>query len=74
MFKERPTFPRYAVTYDVKNVLDYVKNCSISSETLLELIAKIVATMMCLFSGQKSQTLVSLSTNCMYLNNSGCVF
>ena len=26
MFKERPTFPRYTVTYDVKYVLDYVKN------------------------------------------------
>ena len=26
MFKERPTFSRYTVTYDVKYVLDYVKN------------------------------------------------
>ena len=25
MFKERPTFPRYTITYDVKHVLDYVK-------------------------------------------------
>ena len=24
MFKERPNFPRYTVTYDVKYVLDYV--------------------------------------------------
>ena len=30
--------------------------------------------MMCLSSGQRPQTLVSLSTDCMYLNNSGCVF
>ena len=26
MFKERPTFPRYNVTYDIKYFLDYVKN------------------------------------------------
>ena len=37
MFKERPTFPRYTVTYDVKHVLDYVKKCYISTETSLEL-------------------------------------
>ena len=74
MFKARPTFPRYTVTYDVKYVLDFVKKCSISSETSLELTSKILATMMCLLSGQRSQTLVSLSTDCMYLNNSGCVF
>ena len=73
MFKERPTFPRYTVTYDVKYVLDYVKKCSISSETSLKLTSKVLATMMCLFSGQKSKTLVSLSIDCIYLNNSGCV-
>ena len=36
--------------------------------------SKILATMICLLSGQRSQTLVSLSTDCMYFNNSGCVF
>ena len=74
MFKERPTFPRYTVTYDVKHILDYVEKCSFSTETSLELTSKILATMMCLLSGQRSQTLVSLSTDFTYLNNSGCVF
>ena len=74
MLKERPTFPRYTVTYDVKYVLDFVKKCSISSETSLELTSKILATMVCLLSRQISQTLVTLSTDCMYQNNSGCVF
>ena len=31
MFRERPNFPRYIVTYDVKYVLDHVKKCSIPS-------------------------------------------
>ena len=30
--------------------------------------------MMCLLSGQRSQTLASLSTDCMHLNNTGCAF
>ena len=74
MFKDRPTFPRITVTYDVKYVLDYVEKRSISSETSLELTSKILATMMCLLSRQRSQTLASLFTDCMHLNNSGCVF
>ena len=74
MLKERPTFPCYTVTNDVKYVPDYVKKCSISSETSLELISKLLATMMCLLSGRRSQTLVSIPTDCMYFNNSGCVF
>ena len=67
IFKERSTFPRYTVTCDVMYVLSksmlicYIKKCSSSSETSLELTSKILATMMCLISGQKSQTLVYLS-------------
>ena len=56
MFKEKSTFPRYTVTCDVTHVLDYVKKCSFSSVTSLELASKILATMMCLLSGQRSQT------------------
>ena len=72
MFKERPTFPRYIVAYVAQYVLDYVKKCFISSETSLELTSKILATMMRLLSGQRSQTLASLSTDFMHHNN--CVF
>ena len=72
MFKKRPTFTRYTVTYDVKYALDYVKKCFIFSETSLELTSKILAAMMCLLSRQRSQTF--LSAVCVYLNNSGCGF
>ena len=54
-FNEGPTFPHYTVTYDVKYVLDYVKKCSISNGTSLELTSKILATIMCLLSGKRSQ-------------------
>ena len=33
-----------------------------------------MATIVCLLSGQRSQTLAALPTDCMYFNNSGCVF
>ena len=39
------------------------QKCSFSSETSLELTSKIVATIVCLLSGQRSQTLAALSTD-----------
>ena len=50
MFKERSTFSRCIVTYDIKYILDYVKKYFISSEMLLELTSKILETVMCLLS------------------------
>ena len=73
MFKKSPTCQSYTVIYGIKYILDYVKKSSISNETL-ELALKILETMMCHLSGQRPQTLASLSTGCVYLNNSGCVF
>ena len=69
MFKEKPTFPHYTATWNVKYVLDYVEKCSISSEISFELSSKTLATMTCLLSGQISQTLVFLFIDRMYLNN-----
>ena len=50
MFKERPTFPRYTVTFNVKPV-DFIKNLGCSDETSLELCAKALATLLCFLSG-----------------------
>ena len=71
MFKERQTFPRYTVTYDVKYVLDYVKKCTTSSETTLELTSKILATMMRLLIGQRFGLFIQIVCTSI---NSGCVF
>ena len=46
MFKERPTFPRYTVIYDVKPVFDFIKSLSCSDETSLEICTKALATLM----------------------------
>ena len=74
MFKERPTFSRYTVTYDVKPVFDFIKSLSCSDETSLEICTKAVATLMCLLSGQRFQTLSALKMDTMYIDEHRSIF
>ena len=48
IFKERPTLPRYAVTYDVNKVFLYMKSLPPVCELNLETITKCLATLLCL--------------------------
>ena len=73
-YSKKDQLSHVTLLHMMTNVLVYVKRCSISSETSLELTSKILVIMMCLLSGRRSQTLTSLHTDCMYLNNSGCAF
>ena len=59
IFKERPSLPRYIVLFDVKPVFECIKEIACSDNTSLEICTKILATIMCLLSGQRSQTLSS---------------
>ena len=74
MFKERPTFPRYTVICDVKPVFDFIKSLSCSDETSLEICTEALATLMCLVSGQRSQTLSSLKMDTMYTDEHRSIF
>ena len=74
MFKERPIFPRYTVTCDVKPVFNFIKSLSCSDETSLEICTKALATLMCLVSGQRSQTLSSLKMDTMYIDEHRSIF
>ena len=56
MLKERPSLPRYTVTFDVKLIFEFIKEIACLDNTSLEICTKILATTMCLLSGQKSQT------------------
>ena len=51
MFKQRPSLPRYTVTYYVAKVLQYISNSY--SKMLLECLTKTLATLMCILSGQR---------------------
>lgn len=63
MFKERPNCPRYTFAFGVKYVLDQIKKCCISNKTSLELICwqvgKMLATMTCLLTRQRTQIVAS---------------
>ena len=66
IFKERPTLPRYTVTYDVNKVFLYMKSLPPVCELNLETITKCLATLLCLLTGQRSQTLAALSLQYMH--------
>ena len=51
---------------DVKPVFECIKEISCSDNTSLEICTKILATIMCLLSGQRSQTFLLLQNNSMY--------
>ena len=68
MFKERSSLPRYTVSFDVKPVFECIKE--ILDNTSLEICTKILATIMCLLSGQRSQTLSLLQANSSYIRKS----
>ena len=63
MFKERPSLPRYTVNFDEKPVFACIKEIACSDNTPLEICTKILATIMCLLSGKRSQIFSLLQTN-----------
>jgi len=72
VFRERPALPRYTTTYDVEVVLQYLK--SLGDELTLCNLTLRLATLMCILSGQRSQTLMSLSIKSMHIDKEKCVF
>ena len=67
MFKGQPSLRRYTVTFDVKPVFECIKEIAYLDNTYLEIRPKILATIVCLLNGQRSQTLSLLQTNSMYI-------
>ena len=65
MFKERPSPPIHTVTFDVKPAFECIKEIFCSVNTSLEICTKILATITCLLSGQRPQTLSLLHTKLM---------
>ena len=60
MFKQRPSLPRYTVTYDVANLLQYISKSY--SKMSLGCLTKGLETLMCTLSGQRSRTMSLLNT------------
>ena len=71
MFKQRPSLPCYTLICDVAKVLQYISNSY--SKMSLECLTKKLATLMCILSGQRSQTMSLLYTNYMHIDENHCI-
>ena len=69
IFVLKPSLPRYAVTWNVNTVLDYLENqYPLESLSLLELSQKLVM-LLALLSGQRGQTLHLLDIRNVYITD-----
>ena len=66
MFKQRPSLPCYRMTYDVAKVSQYISNSY--SKMSLECLTKMLATLVWILSGKRSQTMSILNTNYMHID------
>ncbi|XP_069109039.1 uncharacterized protein, partial [Argopecten irradians] len=62
VYNQRPSLPRYTHTWDVKTVLDYLESINIGNISLKDLTLKLTM-LLALVSGQRVQTLHTLSVN-----------
>ena len=74
IFRLRPSLPRYTVTYDVGILLNYMSSRPPNRENSLEEHTCKLATLMCLLSAQRAQTLGSLTLENMHLDTNRCIF
>ena len=74
VFKERPSLPKYTVTYDVEQVFQFIRNLPDINSLSLELLTKCTAVLMCLLTGQRSQTIAFLDLDYMHLDQDKAVF
>ena len=65
VFRQRPTLPPYSVTFDVNIIFHYLATLPALGKIYLKRLSFRLATILCILSGQKSQTLGSLSLDCM---------
>jgi hypothetical protein len=68
VFRQRPSIPKSSkvITFDVGIVLNYMSSLPDNGELLLEMLTKKIVTLLCLLSGQRSQTIASLRTSFMH--------
>lgn len=73
MFRIRPALPRYTVTYDVAIVLNYLKMWTLEDITLKKLSLK-TATLLCLLTSQRDQSLHELHLDYFHVDDTQMVF
>ena len=57
----RPSLPKHTVVYDTNQVLHYRKTLPPNNQLLLETLTQKLCMLLCILSGQRAQTIVSIS-------------
>ena len=74
MFRLRPSFPKYMVTYDPDIVLNHLKQIGHQIKMDLKLLTLKLTTLLCLLTGQRNQTIHSLDISCMHVDDKRIIF
>ena len=74
MFKLRPRLPKHTVVYDTDEVLQHMNSLPSNKELLLERLTKKLVTLLCILSGQRSQSISSLYLSYMHRSATKYVF
>ena len=74
IYRLRPSLPKYTVTYDPDKVLSYMKQIPTNDNLTLEILTKKLVTLLCLLSGQRSQSIQNLFTNYANFEENRCEF
>ena len=74
MFRERPSLPRKVAIYDAAIVIRYMLSLPDNESLLLEMLSKKLTTLLCLLSGQRSQSIAYLYSEHMLQEESTVTF
>ena len=74
VFQEKPTLPRYSVTWDPSILLSYLKTLSPVKELTLKMLTLKTVALLGLLSAQRCQTLYFLDIRNMAINSSTLKF
>ena len=73
MFRRKPSLPRYTVTYDAAIVLRHLSTIPLQNISLMSISQKL-ATLLCLLTSQRDQSLHELNIDYLYIDNIKMVF
>ena len=74
IFKLRPTLPRYTVVYDPELVLEYITRLPENKFLDMEFLIKKLATLLCLLSAQRAQTIGALRLDFCHRSDNAITF
>ena len=72
IFRLRPAIPRYTDIYDMNKVLDYLKIMGSNDSIEIKGLTHRLATLLCLLSGQRGQTIANIDIEYIAMNDDTC--